>query len=249
MSTKILQVLLVLGLFLTACTPEIVASPTATWTSTPKPIETNTPLPSPTPLPPVLTVNTETACHAGPGTLYDPVATLIVGDLAQVIGKDAEGNYWIVKNPNGDGECWVESQSVTVIGETSALASVPPPPTPAPVKPSAPTNIAATITCSWSGGWKRVTRNKFQNYMEVVITLTWEHDSKNTDGYNIYKEGKLAGTIDATTHTYGDWFVQPLNTPVSHFHYAIEAFGSMGTSERVEFLFDQTCSSLEVEIR
>ncbi len=245
MSAKALQVLLALGLVLTACSS--AAAPTATSTSTPKPTATATPPPTatPTPLPPKVTLNAQTACLAGPGIVYDTVATLEVGDKAEVTGKDADGVYWIVKNPNGDGECWVEGQFVSIDGETDSLASIAPPPTPTLAPPSAPKNFAGTVGCTVLYS-PRI--NKFTG-IEVIITLKWEHDSRNTDGYNVYKYDKLIGTTDSNTLEFKDLFTLtlPMNTTLPIIRYAIEAFNSVGSSSRVEFVFNQQCGTFQYD--
>jgi len=107
-------------------TPTITLSPTITPTST---LEA-----------PMVSVSTNTNCRTGPGTVYDIKGALLVGEQAEVVGKGEFGNYWIIKNPDGSGECWLWGNYATVTGPTDGLTIYTPPPTPTPA-------------FDWSGKW------------------------------------------------------------------------------------------------
>jgi len=107
-------------------TPTITTSPTITLTPT---LET-----------PIVSVSTNTNCRTGPGTIYDIEGVLLVGEQAVVVGKGEFGYYWIIKNPDGFGECWLWSNYATVTGPTDSLTVYTPPPTPTPA-------------FDWSGNW------------------------------------------------------------------------------------------------
>ena len=80
-----------------------------------------------------LTVSVETNCRTGPGQAYDVVAVLMPGVPAEVVGRNASGDTWIIKLPsNPSVTCWLWGQFATVIGETSGLTIYTPPPTPTP---------------------------------------------------------------------------------------------------------------------
>jgi len=106
--------------------PTITASPTITLTST---LEV-----------PMASVSVNTNCRTGPGTIYDIVGALLVGEQAEVVGTGEFGNYWIIKNPDGSGECWLWSNYATVTGPTEGLPFYDPPSTP-------------TLAFNWSGVW------------------------------------------------------------------------------------------------
>jgi hypothetical protein len=121
--------------------PEITeAVITDTPTITPSPTVTLTPTPSV----PLVSVSVNTNCRRGPGSPYDIVGTLLVGGQAEVVGIAANGGYWIIKNPNQSGECWLWDNYATVAGQTSGLPLFTPPPTPTPTP-----NWTGTWTTSW----------------------------------------------------------------------------------------------------
>jgi uncharacterized protein YgiM (DUF1202 family) len=111
--------------------PPPAASNTPEFTFTPS----NTPLPTLTftPQVPMVSVSVDTNCRTGPGTQYDKVGVLHVGETAEVVGQAPYGGSWIIKNPDGSGTCWLWDQYATVIGNTQGLPvyDVPPTPTPA----------------------------------------------------------------------------------------------------------------------
>ncbi len=107
---------------------------TSTPSITPLPTLTPTLTASLTPAVPTVSVSGNTNCRTGPGSVYDLVGVLLVGKTAQVVGRDAYGQYWIINNPNiPGGTCWLWGQYATVTGDTSALPVIAAPPTPTPV--------------------------------------------------------------------------------------------------------------------
>ena len=108
-------------------TPE---TPTLTPTATlsPTPVFTNTPLV------PQVSVSQATNCRIGPGKVYDRVGALMVGQVAEVVGRDSTGAYWYIHNPTrSNGYCWIWGQYATVSGNFAVLPVLTPPPTPTPV--------------------------------------------------------------------------------------------------------------------
>lgn len=118
----------------------IPESPTATQTFTPElpaftPTETLTPTPifTSTPVTPQISVSVATNCRVGPGRVYDRVGALLVGEIAEVVGRNPTGNYWYIRNPDRTGEfCWLWGEYATLTGNTGALPVYTPPPTPTP---------------------------------------------------------------------------------------------------------------------
>ncbi len=104
-------------------TPEFSATPSATPTST----ET------PTPSVPLAALTQNTNCRSGPLAVYDLIRTFLTGEMAQITGKDAAGDYWYVTDPGQPGkDCWLWGRYVTVSGDTSNVPVFTPPPTPTP---------------------------------------------------------------------------------------------------------------------
>ncbi len=110
-------------------TPEFTFTPSLTPTAT----FTNTPAA------PMVSVSVQTNCRSGPGTAYDALGFLNVGEIAQVVGRNFYSDYWIIKlGSNPVITCWLWGQYATVSGDTSTLPVIAPPPTPTPVNSPTP---------------------------------------------------------------------------------------------------------------
>ncbi len=106
-------------------TPSATLSPTSTL--------------SPTPSVPLITVSVATNCRVGPGRVYDRVGALLVGEVAEVVGRNPTGEYWYIRNPNVNGGfCWLWGEYAALVGNTAALPIFTPPPTPTPPPTSTP---------------------------------------------------------------------------------------------------------------
>lgn len=117
-------------------------SPVPQFTSTPE--FTPTPSLSPTPTVPQATVSVNTNCRTGPGKLYDQIDALLVGQTAEVVGKNSSlPNYWVIKRLNGSGTCWLYGEFATVTGNTSNLQEFAIPATPTPALPAPVKNLNA----------------------------------------------------------------------------------------------------------
>lgn len=131
------------------------ATPTNTFlaeppTFTPTITLTPTPLFTATPTVPLITVSVATNCRVGPGRVYDRVGALLVGEFAEIVGRDLNGNYWYIRNPDSsNGFCWLWGEYATVSGNFSALPVFTPPPTPTPA-PSFDAEFSDLDTCV---GW------------------------------------------------------------------------------------------------
>lgn len=121
--------------------PIVQASETPLFTTTPEiptlsPTVTLTPAPifTSTPIVPMISVSIATNCRTGPGKVYDRVGALLVGQMAEVVGRNATGNYWYIRNPSSSGNfCWLWGEYATVTGNFTDLAVFTPPPTPTPM--------------------------------------------------------------------------------------------------------------------
>ena len=99
-------------------TPSSVATPTASLAPTPTASLTPT---GTTSSGPKISVSVGTNCRTGPGKVYDFIGELKVGENAEVVGKNTSYNYWVIKNPDANGNCWLWGEYATVIGDTSNL--------------------------------------------------------------------------------------------------------------------------------
>lgn len=115
--------------------------PTATFTSLPEtPTSTAEPTLSPAPdftatlETPMISVSVDTNCRTGPGAIFERVGILLVGEIAEIVGREPKGEFWYIRNPDAaDGVefCWVWGEYATVSGNTLPLLYLSPPPPPA----------------------------------------------------------------------------------------------------------------------
>ena len=171
----------VLFIITLACTlPSAIPTPTpvidvdATFTSisltqfallTPSTPQEPTALPSATLLPtlistvapsvPMVTVSVGTNCRTGPGTNFNYLSALLVGEQAEVVGKYTSANpaYWIIKK--GTVTCWLWGQYATVQGDTNSLPEIASPPTPTPTatatETATPVPVGPSLSFSFEG--------------------------------------------------------------------------------------------------
>lgn len=203
---------------------------------TPLPVSTSTPeftptiTLTPTPSVPTVTVSLNTNCRTGPGTQYDWIGALVIGQSAEVVGKNSTVNYWIIKTPGGSGICWLWGQYATVSGNTSGLTeyAIPSTPTPSPIPiPAAVKNLSAIKVCT------PLVPPNFQ----YAGNITWEDKSDNEEGFNIYVNGGFAIAVGPNITTYP---IPPLIFPPGFpYTMGVEAFNDAGKSATKNVTF--TC--------
>lgn len=128
-----------------------------TGLESPTPIATtalsSTPLPTFTSVvigTPQISVSTATNCRVGPGTAYARVGALLVGETAEVVGRSADRNYWVIRNPDRAGQlCWLWGEHATVTGIPDLLPVLTPTPLPTHT-PSVTPTPSASFTASYS---------------------------------------------------------------------------------------------------
>ena len=171
-------------------------TPTPVATMTPIAFFTSTPGFTFTPVAAQVTVSVPTNCRTGPGVVYDRVGGLQVGEVAEVVGRHADRNYWVIRNPSRPGElCWLWGEYATVTGNTSGLPVMTPPPTatPAPAFNAKYNNVEG---CTGTGWWVDLELENtggitFQSMVMTVrdtVTSTvlslYSEDFTNRDGCN-----------------------------------------------------------------
>ncbi len=78
-------------------------------------------------------VSVATNCRTGPGVAYPEVSGFFVGQVAQVVGRSSNRAYWIIQDPNRQGQlCWLWRRFATVTGNVHTLPTFATPPTPTP---------------------------------------------------------------------------------------------------------------------
>jgi len=81
----------------------------------------------------MVSVSVNTYCRSGPGPTYDILGIVNVGQNAQVVGRNASSDTWVIKLPSNPAiTCWLWGQYATVVGNTAGLPVITPPPTPTP---------------------------------------------------------------------------------------------------------------------
>lgn len=213
--------------------PEFTAAPQFTFTPefTATPQFTSTPEFTATPTVPQVSVTTDTNCRSGPGVAYGLLGGLIVGQTAEVVGKNSSTGYWIIKLPSSSTTCWLFPQYATVSGNTANLPEYPVPPTPTPSLPAAPKNFKiADKTCTLIPATFEYT---------VTVKLSWNDVADNETGYRIYEDGIeiVALAANSTLFTYNTTMpmVPPPWSPAIH-TYTIETYNSAGKSNQKEVI-------------
>lgn len=135
--------------------PAATQTPSATMTAlslfTPTPVFTSTSV-VPSAVAQV-SVSVPTNCRVGPGTAYTRVGALLVGEVAEVVGRHATRDYWIIRNPDRPNEtCWLWGEYATLTGNTGVLPIFTPPPTPTP-SPGFTAAYNGLEVCAGTGWW------------------------------------------------------------------------------------------------
>jgi len=167
--------------------PDITITPTITLT--------------PTLGTPMVSVSMNTNCRSGPGKIYGYIGALLVGESAEVVGQSTDGQYWIIKNPDHPGECWLWGRYATVTGPTDDLPEYTPPPTPTPTHTPTPAFY-------WGGDWSARIAPE-DAVFSLVYSMTVTVDGRNfTAVVDLGAEGimNVLGTIsDDYLSVSGTW--------------------------------------------
>ena len=139
MKPKRTLLLLILGtLFLAACNQTVASNangeatptPELTATITPTPELTATITPTATIGAPLVTVSQTSQCRTGPSPAFEILGELLVGEIGEVVGLGQDVDGVIINNPDAAGTCWLWLQFATLVGDTSQLPVMTPPPPP-----------------------------------------------------------------------------------------------------------------------
>ncbi len=138
-------------------------------------------------------VDVNTNCRRGPGELYDIVGALTVGVTGNVVGRYQAGDYWIINNPSGSGDCWIWGYYATVEGPLESLPYYTQPPTPTPV-------------VDWNGTWTTKYGPLGGPYENFTVNLT-QSDSTVSGTFTYDAEAySLTGSLSADFMTLsGTW--------------------------------------------
>jgi hypothetical protein len=213
--------------------------------STPAPLNTPAATLTNTPSVPEVSVTSATNCRTGPSTAYDLVFSVNPGPTYQVVGKNTPTGYWIINNPTG-GTCWLWNQYAVVSGNTSGLSEFPVPPTPTPrftrtpkptstltrtptltplAPPPPPGGLSGTRDCA--GAFRGITPIWVES-----VTLTWQDNANNEDGYRVYQNTNLLGSFPPNSTQYMITLRYQQGTGGALFdNFAVEAYNNAGSSK------------------
>ncbi len=174
----------------------IVIAPTATQAASPTLTSTATANVISSTAVAQVSVSVATNCRTGPGITYDRVGFLDVGQVAEVVGRNANTNYWVIRNPNGSGgTCWLWGQFATVTGNISTLPELTPPPTPTPLPtstqgpmPNFDVTYNSMQSCTGTGWWANIelTNTGAINFQSINIMVT---DTTNNTAITVSADG------------------------------------------------------------
>ncbi|MBT7073815.1 MAG: hypothetical protein HN922_02780 [Anaerolineae bacterium] len=216
-----------------------IASPTLTPTAQ---IEfTPTPTLTATPSIPMANVSLDTNCRKGPGQAYNILGALLIGEEAEVVGKNTISNYWIIKNPvQPTATCWLWGKYATISGDQNSLPEINPPPTPTPTKLSPPnpvSNLQGSGSCDNPGG-------STPGHLHTISgTISWKDNADNEQGFNIYAD-YLAGDPPVLQSSLGanstsfSFSVLTIDNPFALF---VESYNTAGSSKRVSISVPYNC--------
>ena len=120
--------------------PSLTTTPSLTSNTTNTPTITRTPSPTYTVAPtntaqaadPELSVSVATNCRAGPGLTYTRLGSLYPHQTADLLGRHAFLDYWVIKLPGSGVTCWLWGYYANPSGSYDRLPEMTPPPSPSP---------------------------------------------------------------------------------------------------------------------
>lgn len=180
---------------------------------------------TPTSSTPMVSVSVDTNCRTGPGTAYDSVGALLVGQSAEVVGKYSSANWWIIQNPNEPGSCWIWGQYASVTGDTSSLPEMTPPPLPTATHEPAATPqanlVVGNIQLSPS---QPICHQTFTVGFDV--TNSGSAPTSSAGLVSVVNIRVAGGTVQTTS---GDDF--PILAPGQSFHISLPMFVNSGPNQ------------------
>ncbi len=151
-----------------------VAAPT-TAPQTPTPSNTPEPTLTPTQGGVWLTVQENTNCRAGPGSMYGFLGLINAGQQVEAVGRSTVNDYYYIKNPTSYSDyCWLWSRYSTVAGNTGNLPVFTPQPTPTPEVTPTNTKAPADFSVKYLNTQKCGGLYGIQLYVENTGSTTWQ---------------------------------------------------------------------------
>ncbi len=118
-------------------------------------------------------------CRSGADISFAAVTVINPGQFAQIAGKNSDGSWWYVQNPNNPGTfCWVSASVVTASGNLAGIGVVASPPTVIPTAaPIMVTNVevGASVSFNQCGGPNPVVFNgSITTNGATKVSFQWE---------------------------------------------------------------------------
>jgi hypothetical protein len=173
---------------------------------------------------PMVSVSTDTNCRFGPGSIYDYMGAFTVGQNAEVIGRSAASDYWVIRLPSTPSiTCWIWGQYATVIGNTSGIPIIEPPPTPTPSRTptrTLPPPAAAPVLTILNNSGTTI----FYVYFSLSTSSAWGPDQLGSaviSSGSSYSWTISPGTYDIKLEDSGHnvlrtWFSQSITSNVTY---------------------------------
>ncbi len=103
--------------------PSLATSTQSGQPATQPPSSTAAPTLTSTPsVPMVAPTSSNVNCRSGPDVAYDAVSALMLGQTAEIKGRNDDSSWWYIADPANPGQlCWVAASVVTTSGNLSGL--------------------------------------------------------------------------------------------------------------------------------
>lgn len=162
---------------LTAVLPEATPTneiPTIT-PETPTPTLTLEPSLTPTMQGVWLTLQENTNCRSGPGSIYDWLGMINAGQLVEAMARNPANDYFYVRNPATYSDfCWLWGKHSTVTGNIAFLPVFTPQPTPTPEISPTPTAAEADFAVSFHKVVSCSGSYAIELYLENTGSIIWQ---------------------------------------------------------------------------
>lgn len=156
-------------------------------------------------------LNQPVNCRYGPSTAYAVVGGLELGQQAEIVGKNVDVTWWVVKNPNDPStQCWLAADLIAVTGNAEALPVV-----------AAPLAQVTHIQLNIDPPSLNVSCEAFPQYITVSAaittngpaTVTWRWETSEGETFDkepllYYEGGTQPGLLYYRVNTAKDYWLQ-----------------------------------------
>ena len=102
--------------------------------------------PTPTFSPSIFRLEKNAACRSGPGTMYDNLTFVAVGDVVSLLARNADNSWFYGRAPDGI-LCWIGAATGALTGDPFGLPIREAPPTPTPTQPVSCASYTSSDAC------------------------------------------------------------------------------------------------------